>query len=151
MPQPMRPSGNPAVPPISADRYGQPIGRPYRSYLGGAPITTAMSAPDSRAKCAFLDQARRGQFLVYVPDGTSDFTIHYGRWVDAPQTHGTTAGPARSGWLEMGTVVVTGAAEGEFYETPAFETYSDAVGCYLTDFDAPANATFQIWSRGVPA
>lgn len=139
---------NPTVPSGGMGRYDEPLGRPWLPYMDGPAIDTAMSVPDSRKKCVFIDVAPRATFLVRAPDGVTAYTIHYGRWLDAPKNHGS----ALSMWIETGTVSVTGVTAGALKETPAFETETDAVGCYIAGITGTVTPgqSFALWSRGLP-
>lgn len=149
MTNPMNPTGNPATSGGNNDRDGQGIGRPLTPYRGGTNIVTNMSAPVSRDKeCTFLDRARRAQFVVKTPTNVTAYTIHYGRWCNGRRFGGT--GTELDGWLEVGTLAVTGATDGELFSVE-LDTYTDAVGCYVDGKTGTPATNFQFWVRGLPS
>lgn len=149
--RPMDTDGNPVTAGTAgAQRQGQNNPSQLAPYRQGALIRVAMSAPDARSKCTFLGNQLRAEFIVRAPDGITAFTIHYGRWVQGKQTKSDI--PALDGWIETGTLAVTGAVAGELFRVE-LDTLTDAVGCYVDTFTgsiAASPASFAMWVRGMP-
>lgn len=145
----MNPGGNPTTGSGQvANRSQQPSAGAHRPYLGGSNYTTAMSPPASAAACASCGNSRRAEFVVRTPDGVTAYTIHYGRWVTGRNFGGENT--ELDGWLELGTVAVTGGTAGELFKTPAFEMFTDPIGCYVTALTGSATENFRFWYREIP-
>lgn len=146
----MNPPGNPSTANTPAVQHpnGDRIGRPLRAFRGGTNITTAMSAPtDPDLHCEYVDKAPRAEFIVRAPDGVTQFTIHYGRWVTGKEFGAV--GTGLSGWLEVGTKVCSGATAGELFSVE-FDTKTDLVAIYIDTLTGVATENFRMWFRGIP-
>lgn len=149
--RPMDPTGNPTTAGTAgAQRQGPQNPSQLAPYLQGALIRAAMSAPTGVNKCTYLGNHLRAEFIVRAPDGITAFTIRYGRWVQGKQINGSI--PALDGWVETGSLAVTGATDGELFRVE-LDTLTDAVGCYVDAFTgsiAASPASFAMWVRGMP-
>jgi hypothetical protein len=138
------------VPNARESPYGPHTGRKLNRYLGGPAIQAEMVAPTSRKQCAVCDLAPRAEFIIRVPTGITDFTIHYGRWIVGENVAGT--GTGISAPLETGQRTVSGATAGQLVSVE-LPTNTDAVWCYVDTFtgDVDPADSFRFWSRGLPS
>jgi hypothetical protein len=127
-------------------RFGPRSAGAWRSHRPQTDMQAEGAVPTSKHQCVHPGTAASlVEFIVESANGVTAYTVHYGRWVELPETP---TGAAVERPIELGTVAVTGAADEELFRIE-FPSYGDYVWLYVDTFTGSASEDFRFFMRAL--
>lgn len=146
---------NPSAAGNPVNRYGGGLGSAFQAYRSGAGIADAEPVPtDPRRSCVSLGAQPHAELVIRAPIGITEYTITYGRWVQATGRpwlwDGFESTPHElAGFLPIGEATFTVGAAGELRRV-TWDTQGDLVGAYVSAITGSVGGedSFAMWIRG---
>lgn len=127
-------------------RYGRRSAGEWKPYKPQADMQTTGAIPTAKYQCIHPGvAASMVEFVIESANGVTAYTVHYGRWVELPET---ATGAAVERPIELGTVAVTNATDEELFRVE-FPSYSDYVWIYVDTFTGTASEDFRFFMRAL--
>lgn len=148
-------AGNPSTHEGVHGRYTGLIGGGWKTYGAGARIGADQSAPTTIHQMVALGKESKAEIMTRCPTGVTGYTVHVGRWVDAPEWTASAAGVtgvAPRGWVEVDQMVVGGVVADQL-STMEVETRGAPIGVYIDGIVGTVDAadSMMVWVRGFSA